>query len=106
MWVTLRLVCTHLKGYTANYTNQLHTIMITLYAKPTCPFCAIVRDKLSALNLEFTELDINDPEHADALVKRGGKRMVPYLIDDAHNIEMYESGDIANYLDATYGSHN
>jgi glutaredoxin len=37
------------------------------------------------------------------LVKRGGKEMVPLLIDPNANAQMYESSDIVRYLFKTYG---
>lgn len=77
--------------------------MITLYALPTCPFCAKVRNKLEELGLEFNELNIEEEKHRDDLIERGGKKTVPYLIDDSTNTEMYESGDIVNYLEENYG---
>ena len=42
----------------------------------------------------------------DELVERGGRMMVPYLIDPNTGIEMYESNDIVAYLYATYGDGN
>ncbi len=38
------------------------------------------------------------------LVARGGKMMVPYLIDPNTGTEMYESDDIVAYLESTYGA--
>jgi len=77
--------------------------MITLYALPTCPFCAKVRTKLEELGVEYTELNVGEDKHRDDLIERGGKKTVPYLIDDKTNTEMYESDDIVKYLEETYG---
>ena len=35
---------------------------------------------------------------------RGGKAMVPYLIDPNTDTELYESADIRDYLYRTYGA--
>ena len=78
--------------------------MITLYALPTCPYCAKVRDKLNGIGLEFSELDINEEEHSKKLIELGGKRQVPYLIDNETNTKMYESDDIVDYLERTYNN--
>ena len=78
--------------------------MLTLYVKTGCPYCALVLHELAELNLPFEEKNIADDAVAAELVARGGMRQVPYLVDDAHNVEMYESADIAQYLATTYGS--
>ncbi len=77
--------------------------MLTLYVKTGCPYCAMVLHKLEELNLGFEEKDISDQAVADELVARGGKRQVPYLVDSEKEVEMYESGDIADYLEREYG---
>ncbi len=51
----------------------------------------------------MTEKNIRDDMVAAELVKRGGKRQTPYLVDEAKGIEMYESEDIAEYLMKNYG---
>ena len=78
--------------------------MLTLYVKTGCPYCALVLHELAELNLPFEEKNIADDVVATELISRGGKRQVPYLIDDAHDVEMYESADIAQYLATTYGN--
>jgi glutathione S-transferase len=78
--------------------------MLTLYALPTCPFCARVRMALNNMGLSFTELNIQEGENEKKLIELGGKRQVPYLIDDEKNVAMYESEDIVNYLETEYGN--
>tara|TARA_B100000745_G_C20082463_1_gene369834 strand:+ start:102 stop:404 length:303 start_codon:yes stop_codon:yes gene_type:complete len=76
--------------------------MITLYTKTGCPFCNRVLAVVDRLGIEeFEQKDIADEAVATELVERGGKRMVPYLVDG--ETEMYESEDIVNYLQETYG---
>lgn len=48
--------------------------------------------------MEFTLKNIADEGVADELIARGGKRMVPYLVDEETGVEMYESDDIVDYL--------
>ncbi len=72
--------------------------MYTLYYKPTCPFCIKVLDFAKEHGVQFALKDINDPEIAQELVERGGKRMVPYLVDEEAGKEMYESSDIIAYI--------
>lgn len=72
--------------------------MKTLYVKDGCPYCAKVLVAGSSLGMEFTLKNIADEGVADELVARGGKRMVPYLVDEDTGVEMYESDDIVDYL--------
>lgn len=78
---------------------------LELYEFEGCPFCRLVREAL-------TELDI------DALIKPcpkggtrfrpeaerlGGKAQFPFLVDPNTGKQLYESGDIIDYLYSQYG---
>ena len=76
--------------------------MLTLYAFPTCPYCTKVRDFLNENNISFEEIDATEPENEKKLIELGGKRQVPYLVDDEHNVAMSESDAIINFLKETY----
>ncbi|MHB1769740.1 MAG: glutaredoxin domain-containing protein [Minisyncoccota bacterium] len=76
--------------------------MLILYWRPTCPFCHKVLDTAERLGLSLEKRDIADPKIAAELVRKGGKQQVPYLIDTARNVEMYESMDIDAYLREHY----
>lgn len=77
--------------------------MLTLYIKTGCPFCHKVLDFASRNDINMTIKDIySDPATMEELIARGGKRQVPYLVDDELGTEMYESGDIVDYLKAHY----
>jgi len=76
--------------------------MLTLYVKTGCPYCIKVLDTLGELGVSFEEKNIADDAVAAELVARGGKRQVPYLVDDENDVEMYESADIAAYLRERY----
>ena len=80
--------------------------MLELYDIENCPFCRLVREAL-------TELDI------DALVrpcpkggarfrpearKLGGKALFPFLVDPNTGTQLYESADIIEYLYRTYAN--
>jgi len=41
-------------------------------------------------------------EVANELIARGGKRQVPYLVDETQGVEMYESDDIIAHLQKHY----
>jgi anaphase-promoting complex subunit 7 len=78
--------------------------MLTLYVKTGCPYCAVVLHELAELELPFEEKNIEDDAVAQELIERGGKRQVPYLVDEKNGVEMYESGDIVEYIAITYGN--
>jgi glutaredoxin 3 len=78
--------------------------MLTLYIKPTCPFCRRVQAVVDRMGLQVDMKDVELDEAAAAeLVARGGKLQVPYLVDQAAGVEMYESDDIVTHLQSTYG---
>ncbi|MDA8596929.1 glutathione S-transferase N-terminal domain-containing protein [Candidatus Pacebacteria bacterium] len=75
--------------------------MITLYYKPTCPYCQRVLGEMENLGIKANLKDIStDDAVAQELIDLGGKRQVPYLVDDEHDLKMYESGDIIEHLKA------
>ncbi len=77
--------------------------MLKLYVRTGCPYCAVALSKLHDLSLPYEEKNIANPAIAAELAARGGIQQVPYLVDEARGVEMYESADIAAYLDEHYG---
>lgn len=77
--------------------------MLTLYMRPTCPYCHKVLEKMDELGIQAEHKDIAEAANAEELVKRGGMQQVPYLVDAEHGKEMYESDDIIAYLEENYG---
>ncbi len=77
--------------------------MLTLYYKPTCPFCRRVMAVIDRLELEIEMKDVNDSEIEAELIGRAGKKQVPYLVDSEKNIEMFESDAIVAHLQTNYG---
>ncbi len=77
--------------------------MLELYSFEASPFCRIVRERLSALELPYLLYNVakNSPSR-EAFVARSGKMQVPYLIDPNTGAEMFESADIAQYLEDEY----
>lgn len=60
---------------------------------------------LNAAQKHDISLDIKnvaDEGVEQELIEKGGKRQVPYLVDDAHGVAMYESDAIIDYLHETY----
>jgi len=80
--------------------------MMTLYVKTGCPFCAKVLNYAKDNSITFEIKNIADDGVAEELIARGGKRQVPYLIDQERGKEMYESDDIVAYLSGDKESSN
>lgn len=78
---------------------------LLLYEFEGCPFCRKVREALTILDLEVQVHPCPKGGHRyrDEVVRRGGKAQFPFLIDPNSGREMYESGDIVDYLFAKYG---
>jgi glutathione S-transferase len=76
---------------------------LELYSFEASPFCRIVRETLSSLELAYLLHNVakNSPRR-DAFAARSGRMMVPWLVDPNAGIEMFESADIVAYLEATY----
>mgnify|MGYP000509690745 CR=1 FL=1 len=72
--------------------------MLDLYILEDCPYCKKVLTFLDEMGIKFNKIDIIDKKNEDTLVQLGGKRQVPFLVDKDRNIQMYESGDIIEYL--------
>ena len=73
-----------------------------MYVKTGCPYCALAIGKVDDLGLKVEYKNIADDAVAAELVERGGKRMVPYLVDEERGVEMYESSNIVDYLNKNY----
>ena len=92
------------RGARCRTTRELSGIMpLVLYNMEGSPYCRKVREALSELDLEHVVRNVpkGSPKRA-ALVERGGKMQVPYLIDPNTDRAVYESDDIVAYLEAEY----
>ena len=76
---------------------------LELYSFEASPFCRIVREALSELELPHLLHNVakKSPSRA-AFRERAGKMMVPWLHDPNTGVEMFESAEIRDYLFATY----
>lgn len=85
--------------------------MLKLYQSEGCPHCAKVRDKLSELGVSYIVHnprlpgdvggDVTNEVTYDEL-KAGGADQIPYVVDTARGVTMYESDDIVDYLETHY----
>ncbi len=76
--------------------------MPILYVKSGCAFCAKVLQAAEELGVSLDVRNVADPGITEELIAHGGKRQMPYLIDEEHNVAMYESDDIVSYLHETF----
>lgn len=77
--------------------------MLTLYYKPSCPFCQRVLEMAENLKVDLDLQDVSDDDAVLAeLLEKGGKQQVPFLVDTEKSISMYESNDIIAYLREHY----
>lgn len=60
--------------------------------------------KIDELGIEIEEKNISDEANLNELIEKGGKRQVPFMIDEDKGESMFESGDIMDYLDINYGN--
>ena len=72
--------------------------MLTLYERTGCPFCIKVLRFAEENGITLQLKNSSDEAVVEELTARGGKRQFPYLVDNEHNVEMYESDDIIEYL--------
>lgn len=78
---------------------------LEVYEFEGCPFCRLVRDALTALDLEAMVYPCpkGGQRFRPEVERRGGKAQFPYLVDPNTGTEMYESMEIVNYLYREYG---
>jgi glutathione S-transferase len=84
------------------------TKLLQLYDIENCPYCRLVREALTELDLDAEILPCpkSGERFRTELIERGGKAQFPYLVDPNTGEEMYESLDIVAYLFDTYGQRD
>jgi glutathione S-transferase len=80
-------------------------LLFELYEFEGCPFCRIVREALTELDLDamVRPCPKGGTRFRPKLMEIGGKAQFPYLVDPNTGNAMYESADIVAYLFETYG---
>ena len=71
--------------------------MLDLYILETCPYCKKVMKFFDENYVKYNKINIENKASEDALIRTGGKRQVPFLVDKDRNVQMYESDDIIEY---------
>lgn len=77
---------------------------LELWSFEASPYCRIVREKLCTLEIPYRLHNVaKGSPGRDAFLRRSGKMMVPFLVDDNTGVSMFESAEIVRYLDESYG---
>lgn len=102
------LMATSLRGGMGVATQpvaQRPRFLFELYDFEACPYCRLVREALTELDLDATIYPCpkGGERFRPTVVERGGKAQFPFLVDPNRGEQMYESADIVNYLFETYG---
>jgi glutathione S-transferase len=91
-------------GFGARYRPaRAPELPLELYSFEASPFCRIVRECLSSLELPYRLHNVGkgSPKRA-AFIERSGRMMVPWLVDPNTGVSKFESADIVRYLEQTY----
>jgi glutathione S-transferase len=76
---------------------------LQLWSFEASPFCRIVREKLCTLELPYRLYNVGKGSPSrEAFVARSGRMQVPYLVDPARDVALFESAEIVAYLDRSY----
>lgn len=79
--------------------------LLELYSFEASPFCRIVRERLTTLELPYILHNVaKGSPRREEFVERSGKMQVPYLVDPNTDTEMFESADIIAYLESEYAA--
>jgi len=80
--------------------------LLQLYDYEASPYCRLVREALSELDLDALILPCpqRGTRHRPQAKALGGKLLFPFLVDPNTGKRLHESRDIVDYLAATYGS--
>ena len=76
--------------------------MLNLYVLKSCPFCGKVVEFIKNKNIDIEIKDIEQSDNFQELMRLGGKEQVPFLHDTQHDVTMYDSAKIMEYLDKNY----
>ncbi|MBT4089121.1 MAG: DUF302 domain-containing protein [Deltaproteobacteria bacterium] len=75
---------------------------LTLYQREACPYCQVVRKKLSLLGQPFVSIPVvAEGENRKELIELTGQQQVPVLVDGDNIVN--GSQNILTYLDKTFG---
>ncbi len=93
------------RGIMATPANLAPQQPLQLYEFEGCPYCRLVRETLTELDLDamIYPCPKGGTRFRPEVMRRGGKAQFPFLVDPNTGRDMYESADIIAYLFETYG---
>ncbi len=93
------------RGISVFHATEPPPKRLKLYDMEVSPYCRLVREVLTELDLDVLILPCPHGGKRFRLEaeKVGGKQLFPLLVDENTGKTLYESGDIINYLLTTYG---
>lgn len=94
------------RGVQSSAAGQQPVELLELYDMEGCPFCRVVREALTDLDLDamIYPCPKGGVRFRPLVEKLGGTQQFPFLMDPNTDEALYESADIVEYLYATYGS--
>jgi glutathione S-transferase len=94
------------RGRRVEHVAAQPVLPLTLYEYEACPYCRVVREALTALQLDvqIRPCPRKGQRFRPEALRLGGKRQFPLLIDPNAHVQLYESQAIVRYLFETYGS--
>jgi len=79
--------------------------LLELYGYEASPYCRIVREVLSTLELPYRLHNVaRESPRRPSYIELAGKMQVPLLVDRTHGVKMLESRAIVRYLEDRYGA--
>ncbi len=96
------------RGTNARPAKKKPAKLLELYDMEGCPFCRLVREALTELDLEAMIFPCpkNGRRFRAEVKKLGGKTQFPFLRDPNTGVKLYESADIIKYLYKIYGERS
>jgi glutathione S-transferase len=96
------------RGTQACQTGKRPDKVLELYDMEGCPYCRLVREALTELDLEVMIYPCpkGGSRFRQTVEKMGGKQQFPFFVDPNTGVAIYESRDIIKYLFNTYGEQS
>jgi glutathione S-transferase len=77
--------------------------MITLYVKTGCRYSAQALQVVDELHVPITLKNVADPGVVDEMIRIGGRKQEPFMVDDETDVHLYEADAIGDYLRDKFG---
>jgi glutathione S-transferase len=92
------------RGTNASPVKKQPEQLLELYEYEYCPYCRLVREVLTELDLDalIYPCPVGGERYRPVMEAAGGKQQYPYLVDPNTGESLYESQDIIAYLYKTY----